>query len=61
MRTFFDRVYRGSKTVGWGMARGTVAWFKEGSGPVDFLIRLVFRLGGLALVRGLAQSAPVRC
>ncbi|MGW3499347.1 hypothetical protein [Streptomyces globisporus] len=59
MRTFFDRVYRGSKAVGLGMARGTVAWFKEGSGPVDFLIRLVFLLGGLALVWGLVQSAPV--
>ncbi|MEV6436303.1 hypothetical protein [Streptomyces anulatus] len=59
MRTFFDRVYRGSKAVGLGMARGTVAWFKEGSGPVDFLIRLVFLLGGLALVSGLVQSAPV--
>lgn len=59
MRIFVERVYRGSKTVGWGMARGTVAWFKEGSGPVDFLIRLVFLLGGLALVWDLVQSAPV--
>ncbi|MGA5467830.1 hypothetical protein ACPCUK_03190 [Streptomyces arboris] len=59
MRTFFDRVYRGSKAVGLGMARGTVAWFKEGSGSVDFLIRLVFLLGGLALVWGLVRSAPV--
>ncbi|MFE7762957.1 hypothetical protein [Streptomyces sp. NPDC057438] len=59
MRAFVDRVYRGSKAVAWGMARGTVAWFREGSGPVDFLIRLVFLGGGLALVWGLVQSAPV--
>ncbi|MFD7858551.1 hypothetical protein ACFV6B_30365 [Streptomyces microflavus] len=59
MRTFLDRVYRGSKAVGWGMARGAAGWFKEGSGPVDFLIRLVFLLGGLALIWGLVQSAPV--
>ncbi|MGW3154021.1 hypothetical protein [Streptomyces sp. NPDC001089] len=58
MRAFADRVYRGSKAVVLGMARGTVAWFKEGSGPVDFLIRLVFLLGGLALVWGFVQTAP---
>ncbi|MFE1545869.1 hypothetical protein ACFW61_36175 [Streptomyces microflavus] len=59
MRALFDRLYRGSTAVGWGTARGTVAWFKEGSGSVDFLIRLVFLLGGLTLVWGLVQSAPV--
>jgi hypothetical protein len=59
MRAFADRVYRGSKAVGLGMARGTVAWFKEGSGPGDFLVRLAFLLGGLALLWGFVQTAPV--
>ncbi|MDX3712751.1 hypothetical protein PV733_28190 [Streptomyces europaeiscabiei] len=58
MRAFVDRVYRGSKAVAWGMARGTVAWFKEGSGPVDFLIRLVFLLGGLVLAWSFVRTAP---
>ncbi|MDC2953369.1 hypothetical protein PO587_02745 [Streptomyces gilvifuscus] len=59
MRTFVDRVYRGSKAVGWGTAKGIVAWFQEGSGPVDFLIRLAFLLGGLALAWGFVRTAPV--
>lgn len=59
MRAFAERVYQGSKAVGWGMARGTVEWFREGSGPVDFLIRLVFLLGGLALAWSLVQTTPL--
>jgi hypothetical protein len=59
MRAFAERVYQGSKAVGWGMARGTVRWFQEGSGPVDFLIRMVFLLGGLTLVWGFVRTAPV--
>jgi hypothetical protein len=41
------------------MARGTVAWFKEGKGAVDFLVRLVFLLGGLAILWGFIRTAPV--
>ncbi|QHA04601.1 hypothetical protein GQF42_16040 [Streptomyces broussonetiae] len=59
MRAFVDRVYRGNGLVALGMARGTVAWFKEGKGPFDFLIRLVFLLGGLAIVWGFIRTAPV--
>ncbi|WP_216586851.1 hypothetical protein [Streptomyces brasiliscabiei] len=59
MRAFVSRVYEGSKAVAWGMAQGTVAWFREGSGPVDFLIRLVFLGGGLALAWSFVQTAPV--
>ncbi|MET9848887.1 hypothetical protein [Streptomyces ossamyceticus] len=58
MRAFFSRVYEGSKAVALGMARGTVAWFREGSGPVDFLIRLVFLLGGLVLAWSFVRTAP---
>ncbi|MBL1104927.1 hypothetical protein JK361_10025 [Streptomyces sp. 5-8] len=59
MRAFVDRVYRGSSLLALGMARGTVAWFKEGQGTVDFLIRLVFLLGGLAILWGFIRTAPV--
>ncbi|ROP53292.1 hypothetical protein EDD94_2795 [Streptomyces sp. PanSC9] len=59
MRTFLDRVYRGSGLLALGMARGTVAWFKEGKGAVDFLIRFVFLLGGLAILWGFLRTAPV--
>ncbi|MEU6449616.1 hypothetical protein [Streptomyces sp. NPDC046979] len=59
MRAFVDRVYRGSKVHAWGMARGTVGWFREGQGAVDFLIRLAFLLGGLAILWGFIRTAPV--
>ncbi|MGW4437030.1 hypothetical protein ACWELO_14900 [Streptomyces sp. NPDC004596] len=59
MRAVVDRLYRGSGLLSLGMARGTVAWFKEGKGPVDFLVRLAFLLGGLAMLWGFIRTAPV--
>ncbi|MCX5234423.1 hypothetical protein OG824_04140 [Streptomyces prunicolor] len=57
MRAFVNRLSRGSEAVARGMVKGIGEWFKEAQGPGDFLTRVVFLIGGLALLWGLVQSA----
>ncbi|MFE7361483.1 hypothetical protein [[Kitasatospora] papulosa] len=57
LRKVIERLTRGSSALALRMGRGTVAWLKEGEGPTDLLIRLVFLAIPVGIVWGLLSTS----